>query len=227
MKTKYSLQKRVIALGMMVIFLTMSLAVIKPVKVHAYQTILSKYTVVVEKNYLALRRGKAFKRENEIGKLYTGDTVIHCPSPTENDTYWYVYSPKHHKVGYVNRHYLEYDEKYTGRIHYTASVERGYLALRSAKAFDAKNETGKMYTGDEVIALYKDRHSDYWMVYCPDLEKAGYTNKNYLEYDDYYDDDDYYDYEDYDYDDYELYRDDGKYRTIVDSNTLIFRSHAD
>ena len=51
MKTKYSLQKRIIALGMMVIFLTMSLAVIKPVKVHAYQTILSKYTVIVEKNY--------------------------------------------------------------------------------------------------------------------------------------------------------------------------------
>ena len=75
--------------------------------------------------------------------------------------------------------------------------------------------------------MYKDNHSDYWMVYCPGLEKAGYTNKNYLDYDDYYDDDYYYDYDDYDYDDYELYRDDGKYRTIVDSNTLIFRSHAD
>ena len=33
------------------------------------------YQVVVEKGYLALRNDKAYDSRNEIGKLYTGDTV--------------------------------------------------------------------------------------------------------------------------------------------------------
>lgn len=208
MKTGYSLKKKILAHLMLLAILTVSLAAIRPQKAYAYEEKLYKYTVKVEKNYLALRKGKAFKAENEIGKLYTGDTVIHCPTDSENETYWYVYSPKLNKLGYVNRNYLRFDEEYSGKVHYTAKVKKGYLALRKAKAYDAKNEKGKMYTGDEVIVLHKDNKSDYWTVYSPDLELAGYTNKNYLKYDPYYeyneaeeDDDD--DYEDDDDEDYE------------------------
>ena len=62
------------------------------------------YTVVVDKGYLALRTAKAYDSRNEIGELYTGDTVD--VTDTSDSTYWYVYSPKHGKSGYVNRNYL-------------------------------------------------------------------------------------------------------------------------
>lgn len=208
MKTVYPIQKKIIAHVMLLVFLVMSLAAIRPQKVYAYEETIFKYTVKVKKNYLALRKAKAFKAENEIGKLYSGDTVIHCPTDSENETYWYVYSPKHKKLGYVNRNYLKFDEEYTGKVHYTAKVKKGYLALRSAKKYEAKNEKGKMYTGDEVIVLYKDSKTDYWTVYSPDLEKAGYTNKNYLKYDPNYD----YDEDDDDEDEDETYEDDEDYQ---------------
>ena len=52
----------------------------------------STYTVVVDKGYLALRTAKAYDSRNEIGELYTGDTVD--VTDTSDSTYWYVYSPK-------------------------------------------------------------------------------------------------------------------------------------
>ena len=33
---------------------------------------------------------------------------------------------------------------------YTVRVETGYLALRTAQAYDYRNEIGKLYTGDTV-----------------------------------------------------------------------------
>ena len=61
-------------------------------------------TVSVAKGYLALRTAKAYDEANEIGELYTGDTVQ--VTDTSDSTYWYVYSPKHGKYGYVNKDYL-------------------------------------------------------------------------------------------------------------------------
>lgn len=61
-------------------------------------------TVSVEKNYLALRNAKSYNKTNEIGQLYNGDTV-HLID-TSDGTYWYVYSSKLDKSGYVNRNYL-------------------------------------------------------------------------------------------------------------------------
>lgn len=192
---RYRGWKKLLAWGLVIAMLILPAASVRPQKAFAYDGTLYQYTVKVKKNYLALRRGKAFKAENEIGELYTGDTVIHCPIEAENDTYWYVYSPKYHKLGFVNCNYLEFDEEYTGTIHYMAYVEKGYLALRKAPAYDASNEKGRLYTGDEVIVLHKS-DSDYWLVYSEELGMAGYTNKHYLvrDYDyedDYYDDNDY------------------------------------
>jgi len=216
MKKEYGRWKKLLTWLLLTAMLVLPLAAVRPQKAFAYDGTLYKYTVKVKKNYLALRRGKAFKAENEIGKLYTGDTVIHCPIEAENSTYWYVYSPKHHKLGFVNCNYLEFDEEYTGDIHYTAYVEKNYLALRKAPAYDASNEKGRLYSGDDVIVLHKS-DSDYWIVYSEDLEMAGYTNKHYLYRD--YDEDDYDD-DDEDYD----YEDDEGYYTMSETNKLSFRS---
>ena len=89
------------------------------------------YTVSVSKGYLALRTAKAYDDKNEIGELYTGDTVE--VTDTSDSTYWYVYSAKLNKSGYVNRNYLVGGGSSTGGSNYTVSVSKGYLALRTAR----------------------------------------------------------------------------------------------
>lgn len=130
------------------------------------------WTVSVSKGYLALRNAKAYDSRNEIGELYTGDTVEVTDS--SDATYWYVYSPKHNKSGYVNKNYL------VGNTNtWTVSVSEGYLALRTAKAYDSKNEIGELYTGD-TVQLIDTSDSTYWYVYSPKHGREGYVNKNYL-----------------------------------------------
>lgn len=62
---------------------------------------------------------------------------------------------------------------------YYASVQRGYLALRTAQAFDASNEIGQIQNGEEVIVVDSSTGT-YWWVYAPTLDKYGYVNSNYL-----------------------------------------------
>lgn len=130
------------------------------------------WTVSVNKGYLALRNAKAYDSRNEIGELYTGDTVEVTDS--SDSTYWYVYSPKHNKSGYVNKNYL------VGNTNtWTVSVSEGYLALRTAKAYDSKNEIGELYSGD-TVEVTDSSDATYWYVYSPKHKKSGYVNKNYL-----------------------------------------------
>ena len=137
-------------------------------------------TVQVATGYLALRNAKAYDSGNEIGELYTGDTVQVL---NRNDSvYWYVYSPKIGLAGYVNKDYLNgggalVAESVSGT--YKVSVSSGYLALRNAKAYDYRNEIGELYTGETVQVLNKDS-SEYWYVYSPKLDKSGYVNSKYL-----------------------------------------------
>ena len=157
------------------------------------------YTVSVAKGYLALRTAKAYDSSNEIGELYSGDVVE--VSDYSDCTYWYVYSPKHNMYGYVNKNYLYYQaythvpqynqysyepsyEPYTysndySRNVYTVSVTKGYLALRTAKAYDDSNEIGELYTGDTVTVL-DTSDCTYWSVYSPKYDRIGYVNRNYL-----------------------------------------------
>ena len=51
-----------------------------------------------------MRTAKAYDESNEIGELYTGDVVQVIDS--SDSGYWYVYSPKLNKNGYVNKNYL-------------------------------------------------------------------------------------------------------------------------
>ncbi len=132
----------------------------------------STYTVSVSKGYLALRTAKAYDASNEIGELYTGDTVE--VTDTSDSTYWYVYSPKHGKSGYVNKNYLVGSSNT-----WTVSVSKGYLALRTAKAYDYRNEIGELYTGD-TVQVTDTSDSTYWYVYSPKHGKSGYVNRNYL-----------------------------------------------
>ncbi len=132
------------------------------------------YKVSVATGYLALRTAMAYDYRNEIGELYTGDTVKVLDKTSSE--YWYVYSPKLDKSGYVNCKYLvgSSPEKT-----YTVKVEKNYLALRNAKAYDYYNEIGKLYTGD-TVTLKDASDSTYWYVYSPRLNMSGYVNKNYL-----------------------------------------------
>ncbi len=61
---------------------------------------------------------------------------------------------------------------------YYVSVQKGYLALRNAKAFDSSNEIGQMNNGESVWAM--ETNGTYWYVYSPSLGMYGYTNSGYL-----------------------------------------------
>lgn len=136
-------------------------------------------TVKVAKGYLALRSAKAYNYSNEIGKLYTGDTVQ--VQDTSDSTYWWVYAPKLGKSGFVNRNYLSGGGSSSAPSgeSYSVKVNSGYLALRTAKAYNSANEIGKLYTGDTMTITDKS-DSTYWYGYSPKLGKYGYVNRNYL-----------------------------------------------
>ncbi len=134
----------------------------------------SMYDVKVDTSYLALRSSMAYDSANEIGKLYTGDSV--WVENMDDSTYWYVYSPKHDLYGYVNKDYLEAHALYNS---WRVNVSTGYLALRSGKAYSESNEIGELYSGDTVQVENMD-DSDYWYVYSPKYETSGYVNKEYL-----------------------------------------------
>lgn len=135
-------------------------------------------TVRVQSGYLALRTAKAYDASNEIGKLYTGDTVY--IEDTSDSRYWWVYAPTLGQEGYVNKDYLTGGTFYTySLVSWTVSVQSGYLALRTAKAYDASNEIGKLYTG-ETVQVIDASDSQYWYVYAPSLNLYGYVNANYL-----------------------------------------------
>ena len=61
----------------------------------------------------------------------------------------------------------------------TVKVDKGYLALRSEKAYYQNNEIGQLNTGDTVELIEKE-DSTYWYVFVPKLGKEGYVDKNYL-----------------------------------------------
>lgn len=137
------------------------------------------YQVVVSSGYLALRTAQAYDYSNEIGKLYTGDTVQ--VTSYLSGQYWYVYAPSLNLSGYVNKDYLQPID-YSQIYYYndaTVRVESGYLALRTAKAYDSRNEIGRLYTGD-VVEIIDASANDYWYVYAPSLGLTGYVNKDYL-----------------------------------------------
>ncbi len=146
------------------------------------------YTVRVQTGYLALRTAMAYDSSNEIGAMYTGETV-QVQNTNTGTEYWYVYSPKLGKSGYCNSKYLVYSGSSSGSSSssssssgttYTVSVATGYLALRTAMAYDSRNEIGAMYSGETVQVQNTNTGTEYWYVYSPKLGKSGYCNSKYL-----------------------------------------------
>ena len=62
---------------------------------------------------------------------------------------------------------------------YSVKVDKGYLALRTAPAYDYSNEIGELYTGD-VVTVEEKPSGNYWWVYSSKYGRSGYVNKNYL-----------------------------------------------
>lgn len=173
--TLFGLWKHVI-LGLFALTLAAGL---RPVNAEASAKGVGSYTVSVNTGYLALRSAQAYDASNEIGKLYTGDKVVHLETPSETNGYYFVYSYSLKKTGYVNSDYLLYDGMVQDNF-WTVKVDQGYLALRSEKAFDSSNELGELYTGDSVLVL-NDGDPKYWLVYSQDLFCTGYVNCEYLQ----------------------------------------------
>ncbi|MCD7867354.1 MAG: hypothetical protein LUG62_03970 [Clostridiales bacterium] len=162
------------------ILLIAALALALALKAQPVSAASGNYMVVVSSGYLALRTAPAYDSSNEIGELYTGDTVT--VSSYYNSTYWYVYSPKYSRYGYVNKNYLtaiSSSSSSSSSSTWTVKVATGYLALRTAKAYDPSNEIGCLYTGD-TVQVQNTSDSTYWYVYAPSLGKYGYVNRNYL-----------------------------------------------
>lgn len=157
-----------------------ALAVAVPGTVREAEASCNTYRVNVATGYLALRTGTSFDSSNEIGELYTGD-LVEVTDYTGATGYWYVYSPKYDCFGYVNNDYLDsvtsavsaYDSMWT------VSVSSGYLALRTAPDYDASNEIGELYSGENVWVI-DSSNSQYWYVYSPTLNCYGYVNQEYL-----------------------------------------------
>ena len=82
-----------------------ALALAMPMTVQTGWAATTSYTVTVADGYLALRNAKAYDDANEIGQLNTGDTVQ--VQDSSGSTYWYVYSSRLGKSGYVNKNYLQ------------------------------------------------------------------------------------------------------------------------
>ena len=145
--------------------------------VSSYNTM---WTVSVSTGYLALRNAPEYDASNEIGELYSGDTV--WVSDSSNSQYWYVYSPKYDTNGFVNKDYLVKNKDNTASavVTKTVKVKSGYLALRNAKAYDDANEIGQLNNGD-TVQVQDSSGSTYWYVYSSRLGKSGYVNKNYLQ----------------------------------------------
>ena len=143
------------------------------------------YTVAGTTNYLALRSHPGYDTGNEIGKLFNGESVeyINCG----NGSYWFVYSPKLCKSGYVNKNFLVSSggsscgynpaPAATGRTCRVVGTTN-YLALRSAPCYSGCNEIGRLCNGDTVEV--KSCSGTYWYVYSPKLCMSGYVNSRYL-----------------------------------------------
>ena len=134
------------------------------------------YYVDSNDGFLSLRAEPTIY-STELGRIKTGEEV--WVIDTLDSPFWYVYAPTLGQYGYVHSDYLstQRGEVVDGEV-WTVRVPTGYLALRTAKAYDYSNEIGELYTGDIVRVIEKE--GTYWWVYAPSLDLYGYVNSDYL-----------------------------------------------
>lgn len=170
---KMSRTLRGLVLGTVVVAIVMALA---PVRAMAEQKAWDPYYVEVQSGFLALRTEPADDDANIVGELDTGERVL-VRNTDLNKTYWYAYSEKHSRSGWVNRNFLVR----AGNLeYYRVRVASGFLALRVRAEDDDENIIGELYTGDVVRRNDKRDFGGYWFVYSPKIGEMGYVNKNFL-----------------------------------------------
>ncbi|MBQ0066528.1 MAG: SH3 domain-containing protein [Firmicutes bacterium] len=115
-------------------------------------------------------------------------TVVQTEGVTNNG--WYSVITTDPKNGGETSGYIrgtQLSDLYEG-ITFTTSVDHGFLALRSEKAFDDRNIVGKLYNGCKVESIGRDENG-YILVKVVSVSKntdknlvgkTGYVNSNYL-----------------------------------------------
>ena len=74
----------------------------------------------------------------------------------------------------------------SGNYKTVTGLQTGFLAIRSQPVYDASNEIGKLYNGEEVqivgTPVYTGRDYDpkYDVVYSPRLKVQGYVNSRFI-----------------------------------------------
>lgn len=78
-----------------------------------------------------------------------------------------------------------------GPVAVVSGLQTGYLALRSKPGYDASNETGQLYNGDQVQIIggvqYVDKDfnkngsTPYINVYSLRLKKSGWVNATFIQ----------------------------------------------
>lgn len=172
--------KKAVAAMSAALMLTVSPAagLMMPATTAAAANIGDAFSVHVNDGYLALRTAPAYSQSNEIGALYNGETVTINGEQTGD--YVWVYSAKYGRSGYVNWNYLVgYTTVATSATHKVTGLKSGYLALRTAAAYDNNNIIGKLYNGD-YVTVTGGTSGNYVWVTSSALGKSGYVNKNYL-----------------------------------------------
>ena len=69
---------------------------------------------------------------------------------------------------------------YDGPWKTVCNLKTGWLALRTAPAYDYTNEIGQLYNGDAVQICGNASGNGYIWVYSPKLNKSGWVNAGYV-----------------------------------------------
>ena len=69
---------------------------------------------------------------------------------------------------------------YQGPWKTVCNLQTGWLALRTAPAYDYTNEIGQLYNGDSVQICGNSSGNGYIWVYSPKLNMSGWVNQKFI-----------------------------------------------
>lgn len=94
-------------------------------------------------------------------------------------TGWYAVQSEDYDLAYILASEVQEYDYYSNQAE--VRVSKGYLALRTAPAYDEANEIGELYTGD-IVEVEDLTSNGYAYVYSYKYDTYGYANVNYLYY---------------------------------------------
>ena len=114
------------------------------------------------------------------GYVDCGDYVSVTADVYTDDTYgeWLAIDTGNGDLAFLPDYYIDPDPIPVAETR-TVSVAKGYLALRTAPAYDDSNEIGELYNGD-VVELTGSYSGNYAYVYSYKYDAYGYVNANYI-----------------------------------------------